>query len=69
MTRKEFLELWKTKREAGLREAYKDDPHGAACLAASFAAVEEEGLKLWRKHRSSLSRSTAEELLKSWEKS
>jgi hypothetical protein len=62
--RKEFLRLWKVHREQALRDGYRDDPHGAACLAMSLGDVEKEGLALWRKYRAALSSATPEQVFK-----
>jgi len=66
MKRGEFLAHWKKAREAKLRELYRDDPHGPACLAMSLTEVEEEGLKLWRKLRKTLAAMSLEEAEQMW---
>jgi hypothetical protein len=65
--RKEFLRLWKVQREKALRNGYKDDPHGPACLAMSLLDVEKEGLALWRKYRASLLTATPEQVFTMFE--
>lgn len=54
ITKRQFMEQWKRKRESAIRKMYEGDPHGAACVVASLMEVEDEGERLWRKHGKAL---------------
>ena len=62
MTKKEFVTVYRPRREQKLREIYKDDPHGPACLAMSLCDLPKEIDKLWRKMRPTLKNTSAKEL-------